>query len=152
MKKIIFLSLLLLSHFLLDAQSIDGTNIKKGYLNFIPSDVNPEDLRPADIPSEQVLRQMGLNETEISEALDFKYSRGKYADNILDTAAGYFNLSKFYQVLGDTLVRDTVSFPKGRIFGQDIFRGNDLDFYQKALDAKAPEHYKVGSGDEGKIF
>jgi protein involved in polysaccharide export with SLBB domain len=28
---------------------------------------------------------------------------------------------------------------------------NELSFYQKALDAKAPEHYKVGSGDEISI-
>jgi protein involved in polysaccharide export with SLBB domain len=46
---------------------------------------------------------------------------------------------------------DTTTFPKARIFGQDIFRNNELSFYQKALDAKAPENYKVGSGDEVSI-
>ena len=42
---------------------------------------------------------------------------------------------------GDTLVLDTTIYPKARIFGQDIFRNNELSFYQKALDAKAPENY-----------
>jgi len=42
----------------------------------LPSDANPEDLRPSDIPSEQVLKQIGLSNNEIAEAMDFKYSKG----------------------------------------------------------------------------
>ena len=63
----------------------------------------------------------------------------------------YSSLSKFYKIFEDTLVLDSTSYPKARIYGQDIFRNNTLSFYQKALDAKAPENYKVGSGDEISI-
>ena len=81
----------------------------------------------------------------------FKFSNGKYAKGVQDTIRVNTNISKFYESFGDTLAIDTTSYPKARIYGQDIFRNNKLSFYQKALDAKAPENYKVGSGDEISI-
>ena len=39
------------------------------YLRFLPSNMNPTEVRPSDIPSEQVLQQMGLSSEEISEAM-----------------------------------------------------------------------------------
>ena len=152
MKKILFISLSILLTLGVSAQiDIDKSKINPAYLKFLPSNANPEDLRPSDIPSEQVLKQMGLSENEISEAMDFKYSRGKYEKEAQNTSRVNVNLSKFYESFGDTLVVDTTVFPKARIFGQDVFRNNKLSFYQKALDAKAPENYKVGSGDEISI-
>ena len=122
---------------------------KSKYLNFLPSNVNPENLKPSDIPSEQVLKMMGLSEEEINMALDFKNSKGIFSEEKnIDSTGFIMNLSKFYENLGDTLVTDTIKYPIARIFGQDIFRNNSLSFYNKALDAKAPENYKVGSGDE----
>ncbi len=133
------------------AYSQDKNIRKSAYTNFLPSNANPADLRPSDIPSEQVLKQMGFSDEEISEAMDYKYSRGKYDVNVRDTLDKHESLAKFYDKLGDTLVLDTISFPLARIYGQDIFRNRDLDFYQKALDAKAPENYEVGPGDEISI-
>ena len=152
MKKLILLSFSILFTLELSAQiDIDKSKINPVYLKFLPSNANPEDLRPSDIPSEQVLKQMGLSDAEISEAMDYKFSKGKYVKEVQDTIGENANLSKFYESFGDTLVLDTVSYPKARIYGQDIFRNNKLSFYQKALDAKAPENYKVGSGDEISI-
>ena len=108
-------------------------------------------MRPSDIPSEQVLKQMGLSDAEIQEALDFKNSTGRYLKKIQDTIRDNSSVSRFYKIFEDTLVVDSTSYPKARIYGQDIFRNNTLSFYQKALDAKAPENYKVGSGDEISI-
>ncbi len=123
--------------------------------NFLPSNVNPLELRPSDIPSEQILQQMGFSESQISEALDFKYSRGKYAQTQQDTSSENTiiknNVSQFYENFGDTIIKDTTTFPTAKIYGQDIFRNNKLEFYNKALDAKAPENYKVGPGDEISI-
>ena len=148
MKKLILLSFSIFLTLGISAQiDIDKSKINPAYLKFLPSNANPEDLRPSDIPSEQVLKQMGLSDNEIAEAMDFKYSKGKYAKGAQDTSSTNVNLSKFYESFGDTLVLDTTTYPKARIFGQDIFRNNELSFYQKALDAKAPENYKVGSGD-----
>ncbi|MDB4126550.1 SLBB domain-containing protein [Flavobacteriales bacterium] len=152
MKNLILLSFSILLTFGLSAQiDIDKSKINSAYLKFLPSNANPEDLRPSDIPSKQVLKQMGLSDEEIAEAMDYKFSKGKYAKGFHDTIRGNTNLSKFYESFGDTLAIDTTSYPKARIYGQDIFRNNKLSFYQKALDAKAPENYKVGSGDEISI-
>jgi polysaccharide export outer membrane protein len=152
MKNLILLSFSILLTFGVSAQiDIDKSKINSAYLKFLPSNANPEDLRPSDIPSKQVLKQMGLSNEEIAEAMDFKFSRGKYAKGIQDTIGDNSSLSKFYEAFGDSLVIDTTSYPKAKIYGQDIFRNNKLSFYQKALDAKAPENYKVGSGDEISI-
>ena len=152
MKKIILLSLFICLSLLSSSQiDIDKSKINPAYLKFLPSNANPEDLRPSDIPSEQVLKQMGLSDEEINEAMDFKSSTGKYAKETDKISDVNVNLSKFYERFGDTLATDTNSYPKARIYGQDIFRNNKLSFYQKALDAKAPENYKVGSGDEISI-
>ncbi len=35
---------------------------EKIYLKFLPSGMDPQDIRPSDIPSEQVLKEMGLSE------------------------------------------------------------------------------------------
>ena len=152
MKKLILLSFSILLTLGVGAQiDIDKSKINPVYLKFLPSNANPEDLRPSDIPSEQVLKQMGLKDNEIAEAMDFKYSRGKYAKGVRDTIGDNSALSKFYESFGDSLITDTTTYPKARIYGQDVFRNNELSFYQKALDAKARENYKVGSGDEISI-
>ena len=152
MKKLILLSLVVCLALVSSAQiNYDKSKINPSYLKFLPSNANPEDLRPSDIPSEQVLKQMGLSNAEISEAMDFKFSRGKYAKGVQDTIGRNTALAKFYESFGDSLVIDTTSYPKAKIYGQDVFRNNKLSFYQKALDAKAPENYKVGSGDEVSI-
>jgi len=152
MKKLILFSFSILFNFLVSAQiDIDKFKANSTYLKFLPSNSNPEDLRPSDIPSKQVLKQMGLSDEEISEAMDFKSSTGKYTKVVEETSGVNVNLSKFYESFGDTLLADTITYPKARIYGQDIFRNSKLSFYQKALDAKAPENYKVGSGDEISI-
>ena len=148
MKKLILLSLSILLTLAVSAQiNIDKSKINPMYLKFLPSNANPEDLRPSDIPSEQVLKQMGLSDDEIAEAINFKYSKGKYAKKAQNIQDNNSKLTNF----DDVLVTDTITYPKARIYGQDVFRNNTLAFFQKALDAKAPENYKVGSGDEISI-
>ena len=143
---------LILSCFNAESQiNIEDKDIKSVYSNFLPTNSNVGDLRPSDIPSEQVLKQMGFDKDEIKEAMDFKYSRGKYQKNKTSNNDTISNLSKFSLYFEDTLTIDSVIFPKAKIFGQDIFRNNKLNFYQKALDAKAPENYKLGPGDEISI-
>ena len=150
-KLILFLLSICLSFSLIAQIDIDKSKIPAKYLNFLPSDANLQDLRPSDIPSKQVLKQMGFSKEEIIEAMEFKNSRGKYAEDFQDSTSKRNNILKFFETFGDTLIFDTIGFPKARIYGQDIFRNNKLSFFQKSLDAKAPENYKVGSGDEISI-
>ena len=120
-------------------------------LSFLPSNLKPNDLKPSDVPSKLVLKQMGFNDEEIAEAMDYKYSRGKYNKKNFDLSDTLSNNDKLNLFFEDSLSIDSTIFPKAKIFGQDIFRNNNLKFYQKAFDAKAPENYKVGSGDEISI-
>ena len=153
MKKYFLLSLIIIQSFtLIRAQNITNEkDFKSAYRNFLPSNADPDDLRPSDIPSKQVLKQMGLSEEEIKEAMDFKYGKGKYDKSKRTSKDTISNIDKLYLFFEDSLSFDSVEYPKARIFGQDVFRNNRLAFYQKALDAKAPENYKVGPGDEISI-
>ena len=94
MKKLLILSLVCFScsiYAQLDVQ-------KSTYLNFLPSNINPENLKPSDIPSEQVLKIMGLSEEEIGIALDFKNGNGIFSEeSSVDSLGVNTNLSKFYQ-------------------------------------------------------
>ena len=42
----------------------------------------------------------------------------------------------------------TPKYPPGVIYGQDFFRNGNFKFYQKAEDARVPENYTIGPGDE----
>ena len=70
-----------------------------------------------------VLKNMGLSEKEINEALDYKLSKGKYNLSNEDTLFnGMSAEEKFYLSFGnDSLFVDTTKYPKARIYGQDIF-------------------------------
>ena len=152
MKKFFLVYLFLLVSFsFTKAQSFDKLKNKSTYLNFLPSNQKANDLKPSDIPSKLVLKQMGFSDEEINEAMDYKYSRGKYAKVNQQISDSLTNIDKFNLFFDDTLSVDSTIYPRAKIFGQDIFRNNKLNFYQKALDAKAPENYKLGPGDEISI-
>ena len=156
MKKILLLSFFIVPVFKIYGQNTDiDLKFKEEYLNFIPAGMNVQDVRPSDIPSEQVLIQMGFSKEEVAEIIDFKYGSGKYKKtniNTLSKKSESIDDKDSHIVLKDTIINDdVVLYPKAKIYGQDIFRTNSLSFYQKSLDAKAPENYKVGPGDEISI-
>ena len=128
-------------------------NVNTQNVNFLPSNVNFSELKPSDIPSEQVLRQMGLSEDEIKEALDFKHSTGVYSDNTIDSNSGFSEkIIRFYKnISNNEILEDTLIFPKAKIYGQDIFRSNDINFYQMATNPNPPNNYEIGPGDQLSI-
>ena len=148
MKKIILFALTAFLY----SSAFSQSDALKQYIRFAPSNLNASNINPSDIPSEQVLRQMGLSETEIQEAMDFKYQRGRYHPNAIDTSA--FDMKndrslELYKAMGDTaFFNDSIQYPIGKIFGQDLFRNNDIDFFNRAHDTQAPDNYLLGEGDE----
>ena len=128
-------------------------NLSSYNTHFLPSNVNPSELKPSDIPSEQVLREMGLSAYEIKQALDFKQSKGVYSDNNIDTVTGFSKkITSFYEKTDNNeILKDTLIFPKAKIYGQDIFRSNVINFYQKATNPNAPTNYEIGPGDQLSI-
>ena len=148
--------LIILIHFVFSSISFGQINSERiksnsAYLSFLPSNLKSNDLKPSDIPSKLVLKQMGFSDEEIDEAIDYKYSRGKYSKSTQEFSDTLSNNDRFNMFFDDTLAVDSTIYPKAKIYGQDVFRNNKLKFYQKALDAKAPENYKVGPGDEISI-
>ena len=139
--------LLLLTIFSLStfSQNVDAT-----YLKFLPSNANPADLRPSDIPSEQVMIQMGLTNDEIQQALNFKNGNGDYSSK--DTSSNSVDkVNLFYKNLGNIVSLDSLSYPRAKIYGQDIFRKNEINFFQNSTNATAPSNYEIGPGDELSI-
>ena len=127
-------------------------NVNSAYLKFLPSNVNPSEVRPSDIPSEQVLKQMGLSDEEITEAMNFKYQRGSYANTDVDSTSDFSTkIQKFHKNIGDEELNNSLTFPKAKIYGQDIFRLNRINFFQKATNPNAPDNYEIGSGDQLSI-
>ena len=128
-------------------------NVNTQNVNFLPSNVNLSELKQSDIPSEQVLRKMGLSDDEIKEALDFKYSKGVYSDNTIDSNYRLSEkINRFYKnISNDQILEDTLIFPKAKIYGQDIFRSNDIHFYQKTTNPNPPKNYEIGPGDQLSI-
>jgi protein involved in polysaccharide export with SLBB domain len=148
MKKIVLFALAAI----LSGAALAQSDALKQYMRFAPSNLNATNVNPADIPSEQVLRQMGLSEEEIQEAMDFKYQRGKYHPNAVDSSAFAAKNDRafdLYTAMGDTaFFNDSIQYPIGKIFGQDVFRNNELNFFNRAFDAQAPDNYLLGEGDE----
>ena len=141
MKKIVF--------FALTALLCSNVIAQNDALRFTPSNLNASNINPSDVPSEQVLRQMGLSEAEIQEAMDFKYQNGKYNPNAIDSSA--FDLKNnragaLYKAMGDTaFFNDSIQYPIGKIFGHDVFRNNDLNFFNRAFDASSVSDFVGGN-------
>jgi polysaccharide biosynthesis/export protein len=141
---------ILLILFAVCSLSAFSQNIDPTYLKFLPSNANPADLKASDIPSEQVMIQMGLTNDEIQQALNFKNSNREYSENdTTSTSADKVNL--FYQNMGDVVSDDSLTYPKAKIYGQDIFRKNEINFFQNSTNTAAPSNYEIGVGDELSI-
>ncbi len=149
MKKILILLIGLVS-LTIHAQTVEQMN---KYMRFVPSNMKASDINPSDIPSEDILRQMGLSELEINEAMDYKFQRGKYNPNYLDTIGAETTLMQsdlFYASMNDSLfdLTDSIIYPSAKIYGQDFFRNNSISFFSRAYDNQAPDNYLLGENDE----
>lgn len=133
-------------------QNINQSNTSNS-LRFVPSNIDPSSVNPSDVPSEDVLRKMGLSEQEITEALDFKFQQGKYDPNYseLDSSMSYSKLQNtngLYNSITSLEFNDSILYPLGKVYGQDLFRSNELSFFNRAFDAQAPDNYLLGENDE----
>ena len=149
MKKILILLIGLVS-LNIHAQNVEQM---KKYMRFVPSNMNASDINPSDIPSEDVLRQMGLSAEEITEAMNYKYQRGKYNPNFIDTTSNetsFIQSDLLYDSMRDSLfdLNDSIIYPSAKIYGQDFFRNNSISFFTRAYDNQAPNNYLLGENDE----
>ena len=76
-----------------------------------------------------------------------------YSDNTIDSNSRFNEkIVRFYKnISNDKILEDTLIFPKAKIYGQDIFRSNDINFYQKTTNPNFPNNYEIGPGDQLSI-
>ena len=145
MKKFFLVYLFLLVSFsFTKAQSFDKLKNKSTYLNFLPSNQKANDLKPSDIPSKLVLKQMGFSDEEINEAMDYKYSRGKYAKVNQQISDSLTNIDKFNLFFDDTLSVDSTIYPDADWTKPTNFTSSILDVINSTTFTTATQ-YKIKS-------
>lgn len=124
-----------------------------------PSGFNIDNVDPKDIPGEGVLRSFGLSEEQIKFALEKKRAAQKKGRSVVTVIPDTTNKAvllgkrpKDKLVEPDSTQLDSLgllkTYPKGLIYGQDVFRNNKIQFFDRAQDANAPDSYILGPGDE----
>jgi protein involved in polysaccharide export with SLBB domain len=85
---------------------------------------------PGTVPSSETLGNTANVETEVLEQAEIKSEAAVAIAGAEETVAAP----------GEGLPTT--------IYGQQLFRGANLKIYERSLDAKAPDHYIIGTGDE----
>jgi protein involved in polysaccharide export with SLBB domain len=106
-------------------------------------------LSPSEIPSESVLRALGLSQDQINQAMLYKSSEVNPSSDIeafeepveleeigLDLDTEEMIRPALVEILGDP------------VFGQTVFRNDRIQFFESAKDVIAPDNYKIGIGDK----
>ena len=96
---------------------------------------------------------MGLSEMEIKQAMDYKLQKGAYNPNFIDSSAtdiNQFQANKLVSAISDTLFpyNDSIKYPIAKVYGQNFFRNQTINFFTRSYDSQAPANYLIGEGDE----
>ena len=122
----------------------------------LPSTIDTNTVNPEEIPSPEKLKMMGATEDEVKQITDFKtrklaektftekkqnapLEQQKYPEKIKDSVVK----SNEGPTLNDTTLE--------AVFGHSFFKNNNIKFYDKANQLKAPDNYILGIGDEISI-
>ncbi|MES2590509.1 MAG: SLBB domain-containing protein [Bacteroidota bacterium] len=120
-----------------------------------PSTIDTNTVNPSEIPSPEKLKKLGATDEEVKKITEFK--ERKLAEEKSRLSKEQPKINKIQQ---DTdLVKATglpISYPKiipdtERVFGHSFFINNNIKFYDKANQLKAPDNYVLGIGDELSI-
>lgn len=122
----------------------------------LPPTIDTATINPEEIPSPEKLKSMGASDEEVKKITEFKTRKLAEKKSLDQKQNGAKEQTKFSQkisvvevVQGDTsAVKDeSVS----TIFGHSFFKNNNIKFYDKANQLKAPDNYILGVGDELSI-
>ena len=118
----------------------------------VPSTIDTNTVAPEDIPNPEKLKFMGASEDQIKQVNDFQErkfakqkenivqeeSKSPQKNNVKDSIA---NLPKASPIPMNVITTE-------QIFGHSFFENNNIKFYDKANQLKAPDNYILGIGDE----
>lgn len=126
----------------------------------LPSTIDTNTVNPADIPGPEKLRMLGATDGEIKEITEFK------ARKLAEKKAEALKKQIIAIPKKDTLVITTTqngipgtdtantngaAVVQETIFGHSFFKNNNIKFYDKANQLKAPDSYILGVGDNISI-
>ncbi len=130
----------------------------------LPSTIDTNTINPQDIPSPLKLKAMGATDDEVKQITAFKAR--KLAEKNRNTAQQK-NLKSNQDLKQDSLNLKqqkeqtiitgvekailTVSTDSETIFGHSFFKNNNIKFYDKSNQLKAPDNYILGVGDNLSI-
>lgn len=136
-----------------------------GQINNIPYGIDTNTVNPENIPSAEKLKSLGASEAEIKQIIEFKKRKLKDVNHVeINTNDGVENKkaisdneikhNRFEDKLDTTLQKPIIidtEKEREEIFGHSFFLNNNIRFYDKANQIRAPDHYVLGVGDDLSI-
>ncbi len=125
----------------------------------LPANIDTNTVNPAEIPGPEKLKMLGATDEEIKQITEFKKRKlaEKSVNNIKepvksttsDTPLGTQSARKNNEI--DTIAKGIPEKSTELIFGHSFFKNNDVKFFTRANQLKAPDNYVLGIGDELNI-
>lgn len=108
------------------------------------------------IPSADKLRKLGASEEQINQAMEAvkKQDEQKTIDSLIisdNTDTLKAPAIEKEDIEENVIEKFKIESEKSNIYGQDIFKNNNIKFYTKASEVIAPDNYVLGTGDEISI-
>lgn len=125
----------------------------------IPLNIDTNTVNPEQIPSAEKLKTMGATEEEVQEISDFKARKLKERESEREATAkarqakqtSPTNNGEAIGIVQNPTTPAVTDADLGTIFGHSFFKNNNIKFYDKANQVKAPDNYVLGVGDELSI-
>ncbi len=134
----------------------------------LPSNIDTNTVNPADIPGPEKLKAMGASDDEVKVITEFKTrklaNQNKIGIQNGGTPAEQSKPATSSDVKNKEREKELKQTVKGtdqpiaasvekeaeaeKIFGHSFFKNNNIKFYDKANELKAPDNYILGIGDE----
>lgn len=126
----------------------------------LPSTIDTNSVNPSEIPSPQKLKMMGATDEEVKLITEFKTRKLAEKNNltpVIDKEQKTEKISPPPVIETEKVDPAALNIPvitpddPNAIYGQSFFQKNNIKFYDKANQIKAPENYILGVGDNISI-
>ena len=145
--------------------AISFTSLQAFSQIIIPANIDPNSVNPDQIPSAEKLKALGATDKEIQQISDFKAgklndveSKNEASDKAKSTSDKAKSTSETNKAKSAAIeTAETNASPAvvdsdiSGVFGHSFFKNNNIKFYNKANQLKAPDNYVLGIGDELNI-